>query len=221
MIKIALITEGVTDQFIIKPIIENYFKDTEFRFTPIQPPVDETDKQASFGGWLNVVNLCKSDNIADSFYNNDFVVIQVDADVSQEKNFDVPHLKNGKQIDNIELCNDIIKKIQSFIPNNIWQEYSDRFIFSIGILTIECWLVAIVDSKHNKKNINSCSKRLNKGLAKKNIKTINTNDKNNYQSRTTYKKLAREFKNKKIIDKLAKTNVGFECFIEQLKNLNL
>ena len=48
MIKIALITEGITDQFVIKPIIINYYKDFEFRFTPIQPPIDETDKQAGF-----------------------------------------------------------------------------------------------------------------------------------------------------------------------------
>ncbi|MEN8121581.1 MAG: hypothetical protein ABFS35_14610 [Bacteroidota bacterium] len=219
MVKIALITEGVTDQFIIKPIIENYFKDTEFRFTPVQPPVDETDKQTNFGSWVNVLNVCKSNDVEDLFNYNDFVVIQIDADISQEKGFDVPHLKKGKQIENEELCKNVINKLQSFIPKEVWNKYSDRFLFSIGILSMECWIVPIVDSKHNKNSVNNCIKRLNISLAKKDIKTINPNDKNNFQSRTTYKKLAREFKNKKIIVKFAKYNVGFECFIGQLENI--
>ncbi len=220
MIKIALITEGVTDQFIIKPIIDNYFKDIEFRFTPVQPPVDETDRQAGFGGWVNVVQECKSENIKELFNYNDFVVIQIDADISQEKGFDVPHLKKGTQIENIELCKNIINKLQSFISKDVWSKYSDRFLFSIGILSMECWLVAVIDSKHNKKNINNCINRLNKGLKKRDEKTINPNDKNNFQSRTIYKKLAGKFKNKKIINKFSKQNVGFEYFVEQLERKN-
>ena len=216
MTKIALITEGVTDQFIIKPIIENYYKDTEFRFTPIQPPVDETDKQSGFVSWTNVVNLCKNENIIELFDYNDFVIIHIDADISQEKSFDVPHLKNGKQIESKILCENIINKLQSFIPDETWIEYSNKFLFAIGIYSIECWLVALVNQSHTKKNIQNCISRLNKSLSKKNIKPINTKNKNNYNSRVTYKKLASQFKNKKIIQKYATKNIGFELFIKQI-----
>ncbi len=217
MIKIALITEGVTDQFIIKPIIENYFKNAEFRFTPIQPPVDETDKQAGFGSWVNVVSVCKNNDISELFNYNDFVVIQIDADISQEKGFDVPHLKKGKQVENKELCNNIVNQLKSFITNEVIDKYSNRVLYAIGILSMECWLVPLVDLGHNKNTINNCIKRLNIGLAKKNVKTINPSNKNNFQSRTTYKKLAGEFKNKKIIDKFAKQNTGFEYFVSQFE----
>lgn len=219
MIKVALITEGVTDQFIIKPIIENYCPKYEFRFTPIQPPVDETDKQTGFGSWVNVISLCKSDDIAEIFNYNDFLVIQIDGDVSQEKGFDVPHLEGGKQIDSKTLCNNIVKKLQNSIGAEVWYKYSDKIIFSVGILTMECWLVGLVDSNHNKRNINNCIKRLNIGLSKKNEKIINPKDKNSFQSRTLYKNLAGKFKNKKTIIKFAATNVGFECFVEQLNDM--
>lgn len=221
MIKIALITEGVTDQFVIRPIIENYYKNMEFRFTSVQPPVDETDKQAGFGGWTNVVNLCKEDNISELFDYNDFVVIQIDADISQEKGFDVAHLKNGKQIENRVLCENIKIKLQSFIPKETWHKYSDRFLFAIGIYSIECWLVALVNPRHTNKNTQNCLSRLNKSLVKKNIIIINSKNKNNFNSRETYKKLAGKFKNKKNIDKYAKRNTGFEYFAKQLNNIKI
>lgn len=50
MIKIALITEGITDSFVIIPIVENYFKEKDFVFNPVQPQQDETEKQKGFGG---------------------------------------------------------------------------------------------------------------------------------------------------------------------------
>ena len=219
MKKIALITEGVTDQFIIKPIIENYFKDEEFVFRPI-PDVDETDKQAGYGGWINVVNYCKSENdLVEMLNYNDFIVIQIDADISEEKRFGVPHSENGKQIESEKLHDDIIKKIQSFIPVEIIKKYPDRFLFAIGIYSIECWLIAIVDPRHKNSIIQNCLSRLNNSLRKKNINPINPKDKNNFNSQKTYKQLASQFKNRKHIDKHAVKNIGFEYFVKQIDSL--
>lgn len=218
MIKIALITEGVTDQFVIKPIIENYYKDEEFRFTPI-PDVDETDKQAGYGGWVNVLNYCKDDNLIELFDYNDFVVIQIDADISEEKGFGVPHSINGKQIESEILLENILEKLQFFISEETLEKYTDRFLFAIGIYSIECWLVAIVNPSHKSENIQNCLVRLNSSLSKKNIKTISPKDKNNFKSQKTYKKLASQFKNKKHIDKYANKNVGFEYFVKQINSL--
>ena len=105
----------------------------------------QINKQA-FGGWVNVVNICKDENFSELFNYNDFVVIQIDADISQEKGFDISHIKNGKTIDNRKLCDDIIKRLQLFIPNEVWNKYSNKFLFAIGINSIECWLIALVDS---------------------------------------------------------------------------
>ncbi len=221
MIKIALITEGVTDQFIIKPIIENYFKNIDFGFRPIQPPVDETDKQTDFGSWTNVITELKKNNLPDLFDYNDFVVIQIDSDISQEKGFDVPHLSEGKQISNKQLCENVINKLQSFIPVEILEEYSNKILFAIGVQTMECWLVRIVDSNYKNTQSNNCLERLNRNLSKQNMNIVNPKTKNNYQSRTTYKKLAKEFKNKSTITRYSKSNVGFECFVKQIENINI
>ena len=124
MVSIALITEGVTDQLIIKPIIESYYKDIDFRFKPIRPLVDETDMQTSFGNWYNVICACKEESFTEIFSYNDFIVVQIDADVSQEPHFDVPHIEAGQQIENKRLCENIITKLISLIPDEVWKKYN-------------------------------------------------------------------------------------------------
>ncbi|MBN2892062.1 MAG: hypothetical protein JXL97_09360 [Bacteroidales bacterium] len=218
MIKVALITEGVTDQFVIKPIIENYFKDIDFKFNAIQPQIDETDKQDGFGGWVNVIKWCKSEDLKEVFVFNDFVVIQIDADVCQE--YDVSNMEKGKVLENRELCEKIIEKLKSFILPVILEQYHEKIIFAIGVYSIECWLVPIIDVKHKKQNVLNCIDKLNKVLNSKKSGFINPKDKNNSNSRKIYHKLANKFKKKEIIDKLSKKNDGFECFVEQL-NTNL
>ncbi len=215
MIKIALITEGITDQFIIRPIIENYFKDKEFKFNPIQPQQDETEKQKGYGNWLNVLEWCKGEDIEEVVIHNDFVIIQIDADVSQNKGFDVPHLDVGKEKEASVLCDDIIKKLQSLISKDIWDRHREKFLFAIGILEVECWLLPLVDKPSTK----NCLNRLNRGLAKKNQNTI-SKDKNNYSSRQVYKSLSGKFRNKKIIDEYAIKNAGFSHFVGQFELLS-
>ena len=64
----SLITEGVTDQKVLKNILIGYFDDREeddIRFTYAQPLLDETDlansRQASGGGWGMVLAYCASE----------------------------------------------------------------------------------------------------------------------------------------------------------------
>lgn len=212
MVKIALITEGITDQFIIKPIIKNCFKNIEFQFNSIQPPVDETDKQADFGNWLNVMNCCEDYiRLKETLLFNDYIVIQIDADVSHNKGFDVPKVAN-----NTIWCDSIIKRLQELIPPGIWETYKERFIFAIGVKIMECWLVALVSSRKVETITNNCLYKLNQELAKTKIGKINLNNKNSYQSRKVYQTVASMLKKRKIIEKNAKTNIGFERFIKQL-----
>jgi len=218
MTKIALITEGITDQYIIRPIIENYFENKDFVFRPISPSIDETDKQTGFGSWTNVINTCQVENFEEILNFNDYIVIQIDADISYTKGFDVSHSENGIQIEQSVLCNKVIDKLISVIPTTIFTKFSERFIFAIGILTMECWLLTTINPLKNKNITNNCLFKINELLAKKNIDIINPNDKNSFKSKSIYKKLSGNFKNRKEIEKYSKYNIGFQIFIEQLVN---
>ncbi|RLD54642.1 MAG: hypothetical protein DRJ05_14255, partial [Bacteroidetes bacterium] len=91
---------------------------------------------------------------------------------------------------------------------------------AIGIHSMECWLVGIIDGSHNNSKVNNCIDRLNRAIGKTNkYKIIPPNKKEN--SKETYTKLASRLKKKKDIIRISKKNVGFERFIEQLQNINL
>jgi hypothetical protein len=217
--KIALITEGITDQYIIKPIIENYFKEIDFKFNPISPSVDETDKQTGFGSWVNVIKSCEVEDFEEMLLFNDYVVIQIDTDVSHQKGFDVPKVIAGVKLEHKELCEKVIEKLKSLISKDVLEKYSEKFLFAIGIHSTECWLIATVKSGRNKEETDNCLFKLNSQLTIKNMNAINPNNKNSFKSRKTYHELARKFRNKKEIEKYSKYNVGFEMFVEQVKQI--
>lgn len=218
MTKIALITEGITDQYIIRPIIENYFVDNDFAFRPISPCIDETDKQIGFGSWTNVIKACQFEDFEEVFKYNDYVVIQIDADISHEKGFDVPHFRNGIRIEYRVLCENIIRKLISEIPLKVFDKYCDRFIFAIGVLTMECWLLTMDNHTGIANSTSNCLFKINKLLARRNEDIIAPDDKNSYRSKQVYKMLSNRFKSKKIIKQFSKRNIGFQIFIEQLEN---
>ncbi|MEA3443617.1 MAG: phage tail protein [Bacteroidota bacterium] len=221
MIKIGLITEGITDQFILKPIINNFWKKIEFDFREIQPRIDETDKQEGYGSWVNVLKTCREEDFNTLFKFNDFVVIQIDSDVSQEKGFDVAHFQNGKQLSEEELCLTIIDKLKSLIPSNLFEKHQEKFLFAIGLHSSECWLLTIVEKGSKKTKTQNCLNHLNKELSRSNFGTINPKNKNNAQSRKTYQTLAKKFKNKIIIQDASGNNSGLKNFVLQLSDLSI
>ena len=57
MTRIALVTEGKSEHWIIKHIIQNFFKGQEIFFRQVQPQVFD-DTQEEIGGWLEVLKFC-------------------------------------------------------------------------------------------------------------------------------------------------------------------
>ena len=221
MVKIGLITEGITDQFILKPIVRNYWKEIEIHFNEIQPRVDETDKQEGFGGWVNVLRTCEEEDFSSLFLYLDFVIIQIDSDVSQEKGFDITHFAEGKQLDDKEVCESIVSKLRSLIPPKYYENNQDKFLFAIGIQSSECWLLSLSKQGNLKSKTINCLNALNRDLAKRKTDLINEDQKNSAKSRRVYQSLAREFKNRKVLVEAAKHNTGLEEFVNQLGEMNI
>ena len=92
MVSFALITEGITDQAVIENILIGCFDDPIVN--PIQPLRDATDKQATHGGWELVLEHLRSPGLNQALQFNDFVIVQLDTDVSEEHHYDLPKLLN-------------------------------------------------------------------------------------------------------------------------------
>ena len=213
MKKFALITEGVTDYLVIKELLFSFFKGFEIKVNQIQPSIDETDKQTGFGNWENVIKYCQNDDLNEIALYNDFIIIQIDTDIAENSPINIS-LQNKS---NEQVCIEMEERLKGIISN----QESDfmNLLFAIGVHSMECWLVGIIDDSHNKSNVNNCIDRLNRAIGKtKKYKIIPPDKKGN--SKETYTQLASKLRKIKDIIRISKKNAGFDRFISQLQNIN-
>ena len=81
-----LITEGPTDQTVLRHILTRYFSNPDLDIRPLQPNVDSSDPAEHFGGWSLVLNYCKSPEMVialkfAALEQEGYVLIQLDTDV--------------------------------------------------------------------------------------------------------------------------------------------
>ena len=133
MIKFGLIGEGLTDHIVIEDILIGYLGENNIEVRYLQPEIDK-DK---FGNWLNVFNYCHSKNFQQSLQFNDYLIIQIDTDVSEEKGYDVRHNdENGDLLNPEKLITQVKEKFITLIGNEFYVKYAEKIIFAISVHSI-------------------------------------------------------------------------------------
>jgi hypothetical protein len=204
--RIALATEGKSEHWIIKHLVENYFKDIEIFFRQVQPQIFD-DTQESIGGWLEVLKFCERTK-------------EIDTDESQNERFGVSHTKQGNVAKTQEeLYYDLIEKIKELIKSEVFIQHSHKIIFAVCIHTIECWLLPIYFTNHHKSDIRNCLTTLNTELRRRNLDTV-APKKQKEKRKIVYESILRNWKKKTDIAKSASHNFGFHKFVETLGTVN-
>ncbi len=214
----ALITEGITDQIIIENILSGFFNSNDIDINCLQPLYDETDQNRldSYGGWTLVFDYCASKQFKDAFQFNDYVIIQIDTDVSENKNYDIPHRdEQGKELTVVELIQKVKEKFRALIGENFFDDYEQRILFAISVHSIECWLLPLYYTDKKRAKIVNCLNTLNQQLIKKEDFTID--DKNiDY-----YEIISKKYRKYSRLIKLYKENPSLKLFIEELEQRNI
>ncbi|MCP4134139.1 MAG: phage tail protein [bacterium] len=220
MANFGLITEGVTDQIIIENILNGYFKSDDIIVNELQPLRDETDSNRSenYGGWTLVFNYCKSNKFKEAFPFNDYIIIQIDTDVSEEKHYDVSKRdENGKELPPEELIEKVIEKFKGLIGEDFFLQNRDKIIFAISVHSIECWLLPLYYTDKKKAKITSCLRTLNQELNKKEKFTIDPENKNpDY-----YERISKPYLKHKTLMKHCRENPSFEVFIDEIESKDI
>ena len=154
----------------------------------------------------------RSTRFRDDVLNYQFIVIQVDTDVSNEKGFDVPQVdaKNLPLTPEV-LITHVIARLVAVIDSGemgFYQRHSEKIIFCISVHSLECWLYA----HHNKKSLSNpkitgCYKAL--AYLKPSIE----------KTYRCYDDLSRDFLERKNIDAVAKKDPSFRVFIQALATI--
>jgi hypothetical protein len=85
MISFGLVTEGLTDQIAIEHILAGYFDNPDLDIRQLQPERDkDNDNKSKFGGWTLVFDYCKSRDFREAFQFIDYIIIQIDTDISED-----------------------------------------------------------------------------------------------------------------------------------------
>jgi hypothetical protein len=214
-ISFAIIAEGVTDQIVIKNILQGIFglEGTFIMVNNLQPLNNSSDINSP-GGWTLTLDYLKnSEKLKDALNYNDFIVINIDTDRSPDPGFDVSHYKDGVELDQKSLINNIINHLRTIIDKDVLSEIEDKMIFAIPVHSIECWLLHLHCPSEIYKTKN-CLNRLNNCLRKKNIKMIQKGAGKGIFDQ--YKNLSKNFKEIKNINEKKKEDISLNFFCDQL-----
>ena len=215
---IGLITEGETDQYILRHILIGYFNDPDLVVRNLQPTADETDadSMSAFGGWVNVFNYCQPEFLEGALKRNDFIVIQVDTDVSEQKGFDVAKLdENTKRIPVSDLVVRVIERFKHVFltdfESSFFEKHKNRILFAISVDSIECWLLPLFYSDNAQTSINNCLFKINDYLRKNKERPIPEDKKG---AIPIYRKISKPLAKNKVLNGCYPNNPSFKIFIE-------
>lgn len=221
--KIGLISEGISEHYIIKHIVQRYLGEDDFLVNQIQPQIKQQGKQKkqdSDGGWLAVLNYCTEDKFKEILDYNDYIIVQIDTDTCELANYDVKRNKaDGTLKTDEELYYDICERILKNIDLKKHEQFKDRIIFAICFDETECWLLPIYYTDKTKCNKNNCLFKLNQKVTTQNLSAIPEKDKNSPEAVKTYNAILKNIKKVKDITNCSQYNYGFKKFIEQLDDI--
>jgi hypothetical protein len=210
--KIGIVSEGVSDFFILKHIIERYLKDKDVYTIPLKPKVSAQNKQVGYGSWQGVFEYIKgNDNLIVEAVKEgcEYVVIQIDTDVSSQYGVDNNHE------DVSAFWNAVKEKLTASVHPDFPK---DRLIFAICIQEIECWLIPFVSSNRNEcENTDRCLNIVNKHIRTEG--SIDRDNKNCIQAQRLYISIWSKKRKPKEIGECSQFNYGFAKFVEQMDEL--
>ena len=208
MLKFGLACEGVTDQATIENILCGFYNDKNLKseikaFQPLFDATQQKQHEGEFGGWEILLKFLSTKRFREEVINNHYMVIQIDTDISEHKNFGV--MQNNLSVD--ELVENVKQRLINQIDTNkvFYEKFSHKIIFAISVHSLECWILPIYKDLKTEK-ITGCLETLQR--ESKDIKVIK-----NY---STYDKLSKKFLKKKELMKIVSKNSSFEIFINSL-----
>ena len=212
--KIGIVSEGVSDFWVLRHIITRYLKDQDLWVLPLNPKQTKDGKQDGPGGWGLVMKYLedKGKKLMVEALKEDFeyIVVQIDTDVCEE--YGVKHDLTDMGVFWQNVCDNLSNRLSEDFDRS-------KLIFAICIDEIECWLIPFVDT--NKKNCESTNRCVN--IVNKNIKGkelfIDADNKNSDGAKDAYDYILKQKKKPKDIKECSVHNYGFTKFIEQLDKM--
>jgi len=215
MATFGLITEGPTDYIVIQNILYGYFNTFDIVINKLHPEElkDASNKHRveNDAGWYAVFDYCQRIEFKQSFQSNDYMIIQIDTDVSEEKHYDVPKMENSLELSPEQLIEKVIGKFKYLIGEEFYTKYRNKIIFAISVHSTECWLLPLYYTDNKKSKTKNCLNTLNQALRKREKFTIDAKNPEYYES------ISKKYWKNKVLMQHYQENPSLKVFIEEVE----
>lgn len=213
----GLITEGPTDQVVLRYLMAKFFGDPDIDIRSLQPNVDATDQADKDGGWGRVRNYCQSADMPAVLEANHHVIIQIDTDVCED--YGVGKRDGDRDLTDIEIVEKTREIIVGYIDPALFVQYGPKIIFAISHESIECWLLPLYYINANRTKTTNCCETLNRELMKGDF-TLDCNSKKDKFYHRIFRDKKRELRNRADVENMSVHNNSFNQFVTQLAAIN-
>lgn len=215
----GIIAEGVTDQNVIEAILAGYFGDDDPDVAYIQPPVDATGRGPAVGnaGWGMVFKHFETGEYAKALDYRDYLVVQIDTDVSEQKGYDVPWRDGARDLTPEELVARVVERFRRIVGDADFEKYGRRLIFAVSVHSIECWLLPLLYTDNKRSKITGCGDAANKALARADKDKLSNAAGEKFPR--AYQDAARAFEKRSVVVNAAKHNASLAAFLAALDAL--
>lgn len=133
----GIISEGITDQVVLKNLIHGYFHDPDVDVRELYPK-----DRIKPVGWTKVFDYCKSDEFKEAFHWIDYTIIQIDSDTKNDWGYsEIPDSINGDEQSVIDQILAIIEVFKEVIGIEFYHQQQEKIIFAIAVQSTECWIL--------------------------------------------------------------------------------
>lgn len=216
MVRFGIIAEGVTDQIVLEAILAGTSKTTTSTRRPSNhPPPSPHPPSATRAGAL-VLKHFETRRFADALDSGlvDYIVVQIDTDVSEQKGYDVSWREAGRELTVTELIERVIARLRRAAGEAVFDKHRERLIFAVSVHAIECWLLPLLCSNNKRKKTTGCLEAANKALRASDRATLSTSA--GAKDRHAYLAVARAFDEHSVLLDASSHNESFAAFIAAL-----
>jgi hypothetical protein len=217
MNEFAIVSEGVTDYAVLKNILLGWFKDQDAEpfLKPYQPDPTAEGENAwqEFGNWENVLKYLREQKHRDALEFADFLIVQIDTDVSEHVNFGVSQREDDQPLEPPAMVARVSEKLREIIGPKDMDFYGDRIIFAICVREIECWLLPLWDTARAAK-CEGCTNAVDRALAQRDHAPLNKDPER-------YRFASKEYAKRKTLLGEGPKNPSLGIFLEELNRRNI
>ena len=212
----GLISEGPTDQIVLKNILGGFFNTKKIPAQNLLPEWDDDDDDSLLLSPRSnnnaVFDFCKTNRFRAFFENtDDFVIIQIDTDALKATEIKTEYRLPLSNL-SVEACIEAVQsKFIDVIGIDFYKKYQSKILFAISVDALECWLLPIFFESDLPKasKTKGCLKMLNDGLRKAGLKFYIDEKKLGY-----YREASKPFQKNKDFNRWYKLNPSLKIFVE-------